>query len=204
MAKKKRKVRKQAKARASAKASANRTTLEVPEVTAAPVQGAESGVFLSAAGAEPYWPEAEADSDVSATDVRVVEGLVTALVEQLLVEPLLAGDHRHHTRVALEAEIDLASESHFFSGLSGDLSEGGLFVETYRDVQVGSEVAVAFSLPNGAVKAQGTVRWRRLASDSSPPGVGIAFDDLSDEDKGLIHSFCAARAPLYYDVDHAS
>ncbi len=113
-------------------------------------------------------------------------------------------EHRHHVRVSLEAEIDLSSESQFFSGLSGDLSEGGLFVQTYRDVEVGSTVTVAFSLPNGKVETQGTVRWRRDASDSSPPGVGIAFGNLTGEEKALIHAFCTERAPIYYDVDHAS
>lgn len=133
--------------------------------------------------------------------------LVTNLVEQVFgaSEPVAQlAEHRQHPRIALEAEIDLASESHFFSGLSGDLSEGGLFVQTYREVGVGSDVAVSFSLPNGQIRAQGTVRWQRVGSDSSPPGVGISFDELTDDEKGLIHAFCAARAPLYYDVEHAS
>jgi uncharacterized protein (TIGR02266 family) len=112
-------------------------------------------------------------------------------------------EHRTHPRVAIAVDIDLASESHFFSGLSGDVSEGGVFVQTYREIAVGSEVAVEFVLPGGHVSAHGKVRWHRDKSDSSPPGVGIAFDDLSEEDRELIHRFCQARAPLYYDVEHA-
>ena len=112
-------------------------------------------------------------------------------------------EHRTHPRVAIAVDIDLASESHFFSGLSGDVSEGGVFVQTYRDIAVGSEVEVEFVLPGGHVSAHGKVRWHRDKSDSSPPGVGIAFDDLSEEDRELIHRFCQARAPLYYDVEHA-
>ncbi len=111
-------------------------------------------------------------------------------------------EHRTHPRVAIAVEIDLASESHFFSGLSGDVSEGGVFVQTYRDIKVGSEVAVEFGLPGGHVTAHGKVRWHRENSDSSPPGVGISFDDLSEEDRDLIHRFCQARAPLYYDLEH--
>lgn len=136
----------------------------------------------------------------------VAVALVTNLVEQVFgvtESRPPSEEHRHHLRVSLEAEIDLTSESHFFSGLSGDLSEGGLFVQTYREVDVGSDVAVAFSLPNGHVHAEGTVRWRRDASDFSPPGVGISFGELSDDEKALIHAFCTKRTPLYYDVDHA-
>ena len=109
-------------------------------------------------------------------------------------------NRRKHSRVALAVEIDLSSESHFFSGLSGDLSEGGVFVETYRDIPVGSEVELEFDLPNGSVTAHGSVKWHRDHSDSSPPGVGVAFDDLSEEGKEIIVAFCARRAPLYYDV----
>jgi uncharacterized protein (TIGR02266 family) len=109
-------------------------------------------------------------------------------------------NRRHHPRVALAVEIDLSSGSHFFSGLSGDLSEGGVFVETYRDIPVGSEVALEFDLPNGSVTAHGSVKWHRDHSDSSPPGVGVSFDDLSEEGKEIIVAFCSKRAPLYYDV----
>ena len=109
-------------------------------------------------------------------------------------------NRRKHARVALAVEIDLSSESHFFSGLSGDLSEGGVFVETYRDIPVGSEVELEFDLPNGSVTAHGSVKWHRDHSDSSPPGVGVAFDELSEEGKEIIVAFCSRRAPLYYDV----
>jgi hypothetical protein len=45
------------------------------------------------------------------------------------------------------------------------------------------------------------VRWIRLASESAPPGLGISFDELSDEARGLVHEFCQERPPLYYEVD---
>lgn len=113
-------------------------------------------------------------------------------------------DKRAHPRVSLAVAIHLGSESHFFVDLSGDLSEGGVFVQTYRDIKVGSDVALEFSLPNGAVHTHGKVRWHRSASDSSPPGLGIAFKKLSERDKNVIHTFCQQRAPLYYDVEQAS
>jgi uncharacterized protein (TIGR02266 family) len=112
-------------------------------------------------------------------------------------------EHRAHPRVSLSVAIGLESESHFFSGLSGDISEGGVFVQTYQNLPVGSDVEVHFALPDGELTARGQVRWHRDHSDSSPPGVGIAFEELDDEERGLIQSFCERRAPLYYDVEHA-
>ncbi len=121
-----------------------------------------------------------------------------------LVDPpkvLIEEHHRTLPRVTLEVDVDLSSDSHFFTGLSGDISEGGLFVSTYRSVDVGSEVDLEFSLPTGAVQTRGLVRWHRDASPYGPPGIGIEFDLLSEQERKIIHAFCVARAPLYYDVD---
>jgi len=112
-------------------------------------------------------------------------------------------DHRAYPRISLAVAIDLGSDSHFFSGLSGDVSEGGVFVQTYRELPLGSEVEIDFDLPTGRIQTHGTVRWHRSPSESAPPGVGIAFQELADEARSLIHEFCEARAPLYYDVEHA-
>lgn len=119
-----------------------------------------------------------------------------------LAEPqLVVEEHRASKRISIEVELHLASESHFFSGLSGDISEGGVFVSTYRALAMGSLVDLEFSLPGAAepLHARGEVRWHRDATPDVPPGVGISFDDLSDEDRKVIHRFCTMRPPLYYD-----
>jgi uncharacterized protein (TIGR02266 family) len=107
-------------------------------------------------------------------------------------------DQRSSPRVALEVELHIASDSHFFSGLSGDISEGGVFVSTYRSLPLGSAVDLDFSLPGCTrrLRARGHVRWVR---DASPPGVGIAFEELDADDRAVIERFCSTRPPLYYD-----
>jgi len=102
-------------------------------------------------------------------------------------------------RVFLEVDIGLLSQSHFYTGLSRDLSRGGVFVGTYQPQPPGTEVTVHFVLPNGhAVKARGIVRWTVDARNDMPPGMGIAFQDLGPEDLNAIVEFCEARAPLYH------
>lgn len=110
-------------------------------------------------------------------------------------------EHRASPRVSVAVDIHLSSESHFFSGLSGDISEGGLFFSTYRPLSVGTQVDVEFSLPgtDRPVHARGEVRWIREHSADQSRGVGIAFEDLSDEDRDAIHAFCSSRPPLYYE-----
>jgi len=110
-------------------------------------------------------------------------------------------EHRTSKRISIEVELHLASDSHFFSGLSGDISEGGVFVSTYRALAQGSLVDLEFSLPGSEhpLRARGEVRWHRDATPHGPPGVGISFDELSEDDRKAIHRFCTMRPPLYYD-----
>jgi uncharacterized protein (TIGR02266 family) len=117
------------------------------------------------------------------------------------VRPKFRDEHRSSERISLEVELHLASDSHFFSGLSGDISEGGVFISTYRRLAVGSLVELEFSLPGSQrpVRARGVVRWHRAPSPQFPPGVGVAFEDLGDDDRAAIHAFCSVRPPLYYD-----
>jgi uncharacterized protein (TIGR02266 family) len=104
-------------------------------------------------------------------------------------------------RVAIEVDVSLSSESHFFVGLSGDLSRGGLFVVTWRKLPVGTPIFVAVDLPDGRVLADGEVRWVRDAADGASPGLGLAFTGISEQDRRRIELFCADRAPLYFDVE---
>jgi uncharacterized protein (TIGR02266 family) len=110
-------------------------------------------------------------------------------------------EQRASARVSVSVDIHLASESHFFSGLSGDVSEGGLFLSTYRPLPIGSSVEIEFSLPgsDATLHARGEVRWLREHSADEPRGVGIAFEELADEDRERIHRFCTMRPPLYYE-----
>jgi len=116
-------------------------------------------------------------------------------------DAVAAEEHRASHRVALAVDIHLASDSHFFSGLSGDISEGGLFLSTYRSLPVGSCVEIELSLPGAIepVHARGEVRWVRDHSTGQPQGVGIAFDHLEDADRERVHRFCTMRPALYYE-----
>ena len=102
--------------------------------------------------------------------------------------------------------MSLTSEDWFFAGITGDLSTGGIFVSTYAARAVGTQVDVDLVLPDGQgdsrrLQARGTVQWvRSTGSDGGDPGIGIAFEGLSAEDRECIESFFAQRPPLYYDV----
>jgi len=110
-------------------------------------------------------------------------------------------ERRSAERTNIEVEVSLSSESQFFAGLTGDVSSGGLFVQTYQCHPVGSRVVVMFSLPTGELRMPGVVRWTRRGTETTTPGVGIAFEALTSEQRASIDEFCKGRAPLYHDVE---
>lgn len=114
-------------------------------------------------------------------------------------------DRRAHAdrRVYIEVEIGLSTESHIYTGISLDVSTGGVFVATYQPSAPGTSVTLYFVLPDGfVVNAEGVVRWTRAQSatdDQTAPGMGVAFVNISPLALDHIARFCASRPPLYFD-----
>ena len=68
-----------------------------------------------------------------------------------------------------------------------DLSEGGCFVDTTGEAQIGERLTVRIQLPDGnCLELTGEV-----AHESRPIGFGLRFVDLSDEQREQLHSFLA-------------
>ncbi len=127
------------------------------------------------------------------------------LVERSSGSPVNDGDRRHTERVSLQADIGLHSATQFFTGLSGDVSRGGLFVATWAPLPLGTEVTVSFVLPGGhQVTAPGRVAWlkdpQRAGEGEDSPGMGVRFTTLTDRDRQAIERFLARRPPLFHEV----
>jgi uncharacterized protein (TIGR02266 family) len=109
-------------------------------------------------------------------------------------------ERREDERVAISLEVALTGDSQFFAGITGDIARGGLFVCTYRTLEIGTSVELTFSLPNGAIiKTTGKVRWARSANAGAAPGFGVSFESLSADDRAHIDAFCVERAPLLHE-----
>jgi uncharacterized protein (TIGR02266 family) len=112
-------------------------------------------------------------------------------------------ERRSRRRVGVEADIGFQSDTNFYTGFSGDLSDGGIFVATDDVLPVGTELTVSFVLPPGArqITAEGRVSWTRAATDESPSGMGVAFESIEAADQEAVLEFIDRRAPLFYDED---
>ena len=125
-----------------------------------------------------------------------------SIAQSLLREVTPEAPLRGSPRIDLSTEVDLSSESNFFTGFSTDLADGGLFLATLTLLAVGTRVSLKFTLPgHGELCATGEVRWSRVFDERAPlmlPGMGIRFVELAPHAKALISSFVAAREPMFF------
>ena len=116
-------------------------------------------------------------------------------------------ENRTSKRVAVAVDVSFHTEHNFFMGLTENLSEGGLFVATYDDIPIGTELQVQLNLPGSdTISAKGVIRWvrqySRFTSDLAP-GVGLELVDLEEGDQAVIHEFLSQRDPIYYETGQA-
>ncbi len=118
-------------------------------------------------------------------------------------------EERGQTRRAARANaylcIDLCSEHNFWTGLTMNLSEGGVFVATHVMLPPGTLVALHLELPRTRerIMTLGEVKWTRAytGNDDVPPGLGIQFVGLDETSQRAIRRFVTSiREPLLYEA----
>jgi uncharacterized protein (TIGR02266 family) len=116
-------------------------------------------------------------------------------------EPL--ADRRSSPRSVVQVEVTIESQHNFYVGVSGDISEGGLFVATMAPRPIDSILVLGFRLPRErrAIEALGVVRWVRQPSPGSRevPGMGVRFVVLSPDAIHAIQAFVWSRLPIVWD-----
>jgi hypothetical protein len=104
---------------------------------------------------------------------------------------------------AVEANIGATTESNFYIGFSGQVTDGGVFLATYEVLPRGSWANVLVTLPGGfEFRCDAWVRFVRDPLDfasGAEPGMGLQFDSLTDEARELVLRFIRKRPPLFFD-----
>jgi uncharacterized protein (TIGR02266 family) len=113
----------------------------------------------------------------------------------------------------LTLAVTLHGDNNFYTGLSGNISGGGIFIATQHILPIGTRVIMSIALMRSVhMTIHGTVRWLRgpeaTASPSNvfsgqvcgvKPGMGIQFDELDPEVARTIHRFMQRRQPELFD-----
>jgi len=112
---------------------------------------------------------------------------------------------RASERFELEVSVDLESDSNFYTGLTQNISAGGLFIATNAIRRIGDRIMLKFNLPGQPepLTVETEVRWIRensaLNRIDGATGMGVRFVNLSPEAAKMIQSFIESRDSLYYD-----
>ena len=106
-------------------------------------------------------------------------------------------ERRRADRANVTVRIDYATVDEIFSEFTRDINEGGVFVETEKPHQAGTEVAMQFHLPGTGDVLQTVGRVVRVSSGSqaNPSGMGIEFDELTASDRSKIDSIVRSLRP---------
>lgn len=88
---------------------------------------------------------------------------------------------RYHTRYDYELDVTLYGENAFCSGVVRNLSIGGFFVETPQALPVGELCQFDLALPSETLWCTGRVCWVRARNRVHRAGMGIEFQDISDQ-----------------------
>ena len=120
-------------------------------------------------------------------------------VEVERVQPApIATERREHERASAEFAVTMHTKSNFYSGLTENISEGGVFVASEVVQEVGSEITMTIHLGDGGepLVVVGEVRWLR---DCTPRGMGVGFRVISETDRRRIAVFERRRDPLFFE-----
>ena len=112
---------------------------------------------------------------------------------------------RASERFDLEVKVDLESDHNFYTGLTQNISAGGVFIATNHIRRIGDRITLKFTLPGSekTIDVETEVRWIRensaLLRVEGAQGMGVRFINLSAEASAMINGFLESRESLYYD-----
>jgi uncharacterized protein (TIGR02266 family) len=121
------------------------------------------------------------------------------------VAPPRGAERRTAPRVELQLEVGLSTDSNFYTGLTQDISTGGLFVATHQLHRVGQHVTVHLTLPGqpAPITVESEVRWVReisaLQGAHGTTGMGLKFLALDARAHQAIAAFLAHRDSIFHD-----
>lgn len=115
-------------------------------------------------------------------------------------------DRRLSPRYAVTVRVTFESEHNFFTGLTQDLSGGGLFVATPSLCPIGTRVQVRMHLPTSAepLDVLTEVRWVRhqdVPGGGGKAGVGLMFVQMSPQAKAAVRAFLRQRESIFFDAE---
>ncbi len=105
-------------------------------------------------------------------------------------------ERRKWPRLALDLKVrvNFASLQEAMDSRTVNISHGGVFLRMANPRPEGTMIQVEFSIGGRDIKAGGAVvHVVQPGHETKPPGVGVAFTEISDEDRQFLDELVEAR-----------
>ncbi len=108
-------------------------------------------------------------------------------------------DNRRFQRAPVVLEVRPRDLEDLYRLYSRDVSVGGMFLSTTRELEVGGEVRLDVRHPHNGSVFQLSAIIRRVSEE--PAGIGVEFTGLDDQRRRAFFEFIHAPIPAHDDVD---
>ncbi len=114
----------------------------------------------------------------------------------------MGDDRRREHREPVVLVVDYDGADDLVGDYTENLSTGGTFIHTERELDAGTEVQLVLSFPGlvHPIPIDGVVRWGRGEHDGDEPGIGIEFVRMDTEARARLEQVIdaiARRDPSY-------
>jgi uncharacterized protein (TIGR02266 family) len=116
------------------------------------------------------------------------------------IERVRREGQRRLPRLMLHAHITAKSEDNLFTGLTENISEGGVFVSTLSAPGVGETIRLSLFIDDAeGFQVDGVVRWHRYEESGEVSGCGVQFENLTADALSRLRRVMMAlpREPLF-------
>ena len=114
--------------------------------------------------------------------------------EHQIIHKQEAFETRQSKRVSIQLLVDYCQKGDYLFDFCRDLGTGGIFINTKRPSQEGTELELVFTIPDSkeTLELKGTVIWvqhKQSFNTDSPTGMGVQFNELSTEQRTVLEGF---------------
>lgn len=111
-----------------------------------------------------------------------------------------ASTSRRFKRNTVEIKMDYRTDGEWVQGVSGNVSQGGVFIASDTPPEIGQMVDIQLYFPrrDNPISARGKVRWINEGEASPlnpviPQGAGVQFKEITSEDEEFISKYLAEK-----------
>lgn len=114
-------------------------------------------------------------------------------------------DIRLNHEINVDFEVSVDGPHSFFTGITQDISKGGVFLATHQIYPIGTNMKLIFQVEGVELTVEAVVRWvrsvERSNADDVLPGMGLQFLNPGPELIKTFDNFLEKKEPLLVDVD---